>query len=145
MLDIFIHHLELPVEDVVTLDELNSDHVPVLLTVKCSMSAQVRPDTCHVRWNVFRQHLKSIQLPSHPFLSTDALEIGIETFSNTLRSANIAGQVRWPHEAIRNFPYLSKGIAKRQIRRQWQKYRNLVDKIELNRLTNLIHDRIREF
>ena len=79
VLEIFLYHLELPVEDVVSLDELNCDHVPVLLTVKCSMSAQVRPDTCPVRWDVFRQHLKSIELPSVPFLSADALEIGIET------------------------------------------------------------------
>jgi len=146
VLDIFLHHMELPVEDVVALDELNSDHVPVLLTTKCSMSAQVRPDTCHVRWDVFRQHLKPIELPSDPFESTDALELGIETFSNTLRSAKIAGQVRRPHEAIQNFPDLSKEIAeKRQIRRRWQKYRNQEDKIELNRLTNLIHEKIREF
>ena len=32
MLDIFLHHMELPVEDVVTLDEVISDHVPVLHT-----------------------------------------------------------------------------------------------------------------
>jgi hypothetical protein len=113
------------VEDVVTLDELNSDHVPVLLTVKCSMLAQVRPDTCHVRTDVFRQHLNSIELPSDPFLCTGALESGIKTFSKTLRSAKIAGQVRRPHEAIRNFPDLNKEIAeKRQIRRRWQKYGN---------------------
>ena len=40
VLDIFLHHME----DVVTLVELNSNHIPVILTVKCSMSAQVRPD-----------------------------------------------------------------------------------------------------
>ena len=80
-------------DDVVALDELNSDHVPILLTVKCSMSTRLRPDACHVRWDVFRQHLKLIELPSDSFQSTDALEFGIETFSNTLRSTKIAGQV----------------------------------------------------
>jgi hypothetical protein len=110
------------------------------------MSTQDRPEACHVRWDVFWQHLKSIELPSDPFLSTDALGLGIETFSNILRSAKIEGQVRRPHEAIRNFPNLGDVIAeKRQMRRRWQKYRNREDKTELNRLTNLIHDKIKEF
>ena len=75
VLDIFLHDMELPVLDVVTLDELNSDHNPVLFTVKCSMQAQ----------------LKLNEFPSDSFLSTDDLETGIETFTNTLRSAKIAG------------------------------------------------------
>ena len=146
VLDIFLHHIELLVDDVVALDELNSDHAPVLLTAKCSMSTRLRPDACHVRWDVFRQHLKSIELPSDSFQSTDALEVGIETFSNTLRSAKIAGQVCRPHEAIKHFPDLSDLITeKRQIRKRWQRYRNYEDKVELNRLTNLVHHQIREF
>ena len=55
-----------------------------------------------------------------PFLSTDTLEIGIEIFSNTLRSSKIGGQVCLPHEAIKHFPDLSDIIAeKRQIRKRW--------------------------
>ena len=39
VLDIFLHHMELPVADVESLDELNSDHNPVLLTVDSSMTS----------------------------------------------------------------------------------------------------------
>ena len=51
-----------------------------------------------------------------------------------------------PHEAIKRFPDLSDIIAeKHEIRRHWQNYRQHVDKVELRRLTNLIHEQIREF
>jgi hypothetical protein len=53
-----------------------------------------------------------------PFLSSDVLETGIETFSNTLRSSKIAGQVCRPHEALKHFLDLSDIITeKRQIRK----------------------------
>ena len=56
VLDIFLHHQELPVEDAVTLDKLNSDHNPVLFTVNSSSPAGMGRSTCHglVRWDVFR-------------------------------------------------------------------------------------------
>ena len=51
-----------------------------------------------------------------------------------------------PYEAIKHFPDLSDLIAeKRQIRKRWQRYRNYEDKVELKRLTNLVHNQIREF
>jgi hypothetical protein len=90
--------------------------------------------------------VKLIEFLSAPFLSTDDLETGIETFTNTLRSAKIAGQVNRPHEAIKHFPDLSELVAKkRQIRKRFQRCRQRADKMELNRLTNLIHNKIREF
>ena len=73
-----------------------------------------------------------IELSLDPFLSTDALETRFKTFSNTLKSAKIAGQVRRPDEVIKHFPDIC--VEKRQIRRRWQKYCNREDKIELNRL-----------
>ena len=85
MLEIFMHHIELLVDDVVALDELNSDHVPLLPRAKCSMSTRLRSATYHVRWDVFRQHLKSIELPSDPFLSTGALELGIVSKPSPIR------------------------------------------------------------
>ena len=98
--------------DVETLDELNSDHNPVLLTVDSSMTSQMLRGSGHyVRWDEYRRYLGPIELPSDPFLSTDALEIGIEAFTNTLRSAKIAGTVKRPHEAIQHFPGLSEIVA----------------------------------
>ena len=84
VLDIFLHHMGLPVADVETLDELNSDHNPLLLKVDSSMTSQVlRGSGNYVRWDEFRRYLRPIELPSDPFLSTVALEIGIEAFTNT--------------------------------------------------------------
>ena len=91
VLDIFMHHIELLVDGVVTLDDMNSDHVRVLFAARWSTNT-LRPDACHVRWDVFRQHLKSIELPSDHFLFTDTLEMGIETYSNSHRYTKIAGQ-----------------------------------------------------
>ena len=65
MLDIFLHHLELLVKDVVALDELNCCRISVLLKVTCSLTTQLKSD-------VFRQYLKIIKLLSDSFLSTDA-------------------------------------------------------------------------
>ena len=52
----------------------------------------------------------------------------------------------WPHEAIQHFPDLSEIVAEeRRIRRRWQRFKQFGDKVELNRLTNLIHDKIGDF
>jgi hypothetical protein len=41
------------------------------------------------------------------------------------------------------FPDLSEIVAeKRRIRRRWRRYKQFEDKVKLNRLTNLIHDKI---
>ena len=47
VLNIFLDHLELPLDDVVSLDELNSDQIPVMVTVKCSMMTQLSVNSCH--------------------------------------------------------------------------------------------------
>ena len=79
-------------------------------------------------------------------MSTMSMKTGIKTFSNTCRSAKIAGQVKRPYEAIKHFPDLSDLVVKkRQIRKRWQRCRQRADKIELNRLTDLIHNKIRGF
>ena len=77
-----------------------------------------------VRWDEFRRYPRPIDLPFDPFLSTDALETGIATFSNTLKSAKFAGRVSRPHEAINHFPDLIYIAAEmRRIRRRWQRYK----------------------
>ena len=108
------------------------------------MTARTLWGSCHfVRWDEFRWYLEPIELPSDPFVSNDALDMGIEAFTNTLGSAKIAGTVRRPHEAIQHFPDLSELVAEKcHIRRCWQWYKQYEDKIKLNRLTNLIHDRL---
>ena len=127
-------------EDVVNLDELNSDHNPVLLMVISSSPAQMRRSMCHIiRWGVFRQHLKKIEYTLDSFRSTDEYEPGIEAFTNTLRSAMIAGQVHKSRAAIKYFPVNSDIVAEKLlIRNRWHCYRQKVDKIEFNRLFNLI-------
>jgi hypothetical protein len=44
VLDMVLHHIELLVDNVVALDELNSDHVPVSFTVRYSMTTRLKPD-----------------------------------------------------------------------------------------------------
>ena len=87
VLEIFLHHQELP------LDEMNSDPNLVLFTINSLSPSGIGRSTCHslVRWDVFGQRLKLIEFPSDHFLSTDELETAMEAFTNTLRSAKIAG------------------------------------------------------
>ena len=75
------------------------------------------------------------------FLSTNALEIGMEAFTNNLRSAKIAGTVSRPHEVIQYFPDLSEIVAeKRRIRRRWQRYKQFGDKVELSMTISAIFE-----
>ena len=70
------------------------------------------------------------------FLSINALETGIEAFSNTRKIAKIARKINRPCEAIKHFPDLCDILTEKHwIRRWWQ---------QLNRLTNLNHKHIRE-
>jgi hypothetical protein len=56
---------------------------------------------------------------SNTFISTVALEIGIEALSSALRFKKTAGQVRISHEVIKQFPDLSDIVADMyRIRRQ---------------------------
>ena len=69
-----------------------------------------------------------------------------EAFADTLRFAKIAKTVSLPHEAIQYFLDLSEIVAeKRRIRKRWRRYKQFGDKVELNRLTILTHENIREF
>ena len=148
VLDILLHHVSLPIEVIETLDELNSDHNPVLVVINTSSPSQILSNTHRkeVRWDVYRDYLKEISFPQGKFESNDALELGIEALSSTLVSARKTGEVEIAREAIPYFPDLSQVIAeKRRVRKRWQKYKLREDKIELNRLTNLIHDEIRDF
>ena len=75
--------MELLVNHVVTLDEL---HNPAVLTVDSSMVAQTLGNASHyIQWDKFRRYLKAIKLASNFFLSTDALDISNEAFSNILK------------------------------------------------------------
>ena len=91
VLDIFLNHMGLPVVGVETLDELNSDHNPVLLTVDILMTVRMLRGSGHFdRWDEFRRYLQPIELSSDPFLFTDALEIEIKAITNILTSEKIA-------------------------------------------------------
>ena len=148
VLDILLHHAALPIAEIETFDELNSDHNPVLVVIDTSMPSQLQGNTHRkeVRWDVYRSHLKEIDLPQDEFKSIDALENGIEALSNTLVTARKTGEVRKAHEATQHFPDLGQLVAeKRRARKRCQKYKQMSDKVELNRLTNLIHKEIRDF
>ena len=68
MLDIFLRHMGLPVVDVEILDELNSDHSSILLTIGSSMTCLMFRSTGHfVRWDEFRRYLSPIKIASDFF------------------------------------------------------------------------------
>ena len=102
VLDISLHDTSLNVPDVVTRDELNSDQNPVLLTVDSTVSARIlnRPSDKDVRWDIYREYLKSIVFPSDGYQSIDALETGFDAFSCTFISARRTGDVNRPQEVL---------------------------------------------
>ena len=58
------------------------------------MTAQMLWNKSHyIRWNEFRRYPKQIEIPLDTFLSISALDMGIEVFSNTEKSAEIAGKI----------------------------------------------------
>jgi hypothetical protein len=70
VLDIFVHHMELPMVDVETLGKPHSDHNPVFLMVDSSMTSQMLRGMEHfVRCDEFRWYLRPTELPSNPFLA----------------------------------------------------------------------------
>jgi hypothetical protein len=59
VLDIFLHPTGLPIFDSEILNELNSDHIPVLLTVDSSTTSHVLRGSGHfVKWDEFRRYLR---------------------------------------------------------------------------------------
>ena len=46
-----------------------------------------------------------VEVPPYAFLSIDALETGMETFTSTLISGNCAWQVCRLHEIVKHFPF----------------------------------------
>ena len=70
----------------INLDELNSDHNPILRLIK----VQILQNTSHcVRWDELRQYLKLKKFSLDAFTSIDILGTGIEAFSNSFRSAKL--------------------------------------------------------
>ena len=101
MLDIFIHHMKLPVEDVVTLDELNSDRIAhvYMFDVGADGAWRVPSSVGRVPANS-----KVDRTSFEPF--SVHWRIG-DRNRNFLQLSKICKARSRPHEAIQNFPDLS--------------------------------------
>ena len=99
--------------DVVTLDQLNSDPNPALLTVDNTLPAQILycSSDKEVGWDVCWEYIKKIIFPLDEYQTIDALQTGIDAISTILVSDRRTGEVKRSLEALMQFPDLSDLIA----------------------------------
>ena len=109
VLDKCLHHTSLNVSDEVTLDQLNTDHNTVLLTVNSALTAQIlnRLSDKEVRWDVYWEYLNPIIFPSDEYQSIDELQTGIDAISSIIVSSRMTGEVNRPQKDLQHFLDLS--------------------------------------
>ena len=81
-----------------------------------------------MRWDCYRESLQPIRFPLDEHQSSDDLETGIRKSR--------------PQEAVKHFPDLSAiiSLAERyHVRRQWQRYKQIGDKMDPRKFANLTH------
>ena len=89
LIDIFLHHSTQPISNIETLNELNSDYNPVLLTVEVNLTAEIRRNfsTRAIKWNVLQDYLREISLPSGSCSSIAEVDATISSIAETIKAA----------------------------------------------------------
>lgn len=133
-------------------DDLSSDHTPVILTISESlMQKGTLAKLCSRRtnWEKFREKLQKFISLQTPLINKEQIDKETEQFiadvqqaaeeSTPLDRRNLGLDVNYPIE-IRELV-----LEKRRARRKWQQSRYPGDKSMLNRLSNLLKKRVKEF
>lgn len=145
IIDFFIHSPKLIVKEIQTLDELNSDHIPVLLQLDFTLEKEIiRARIRHViRWDYFRKYLSDIHIPRPNITTTGELDFHVECLTETLQSAKFQALQPNKHSMNSTSPDIDALILqKKQLRRRWQLYRDPADKTKLNQVTRTIQKQL---
>ena len=109
VLDIFLYNLNIAVFHIETLDELNSDHSPVLIILNLALDRTFlkgRQEN-HVNWKHFTNNLKTLNLPEEPITNEEDLDNAIDTFSNTITAAKREATYKTNKKNDRHLPHVS--------------------------------------
>ena len=148
VLDIFAVKSSASLVSIDTLAELNSVHSPVLLVLSTSAFAiRHQPYSSSLtHWSAFSDSLKLYSFPLTPLLSSESLDLAIDTLSSTLSSLHQSSTTRFRPPAATYLPDLAPLLhSKRAARRRWQAFRRRADKQLLNALSTRIRSLIKTF
>ena len=149
VLDIFIIK---PTTTIITLDvlnELSSDHNPVLLEIDINCRQTFRHEKLNrtTNWALYRQILNK-DLPATVNIQTkEELDIATQIYTDTLREAyNDATTTKITEKLTETIPDLQAIIQeKRRVRKRWQRHRRQIDKQYLNYITRRIKQHITDY
>ena len=77
------------------LNELNSDHNPVMLMIDDCLSAKIYRNFSirATRWNLFQDYLKEIQVPTGSCSSTVEVDDALSSITETIKTAKKIAEV----------------------------------------------------
>ncbi|KAJ4430326.1 hypothetical protein ANN_22539 [Periplaneta americana] len=126
-----------------TLQELSSDHNPVVLIIERETTERIFPQAflSSMDWSSYRGYI-SQSISANPLIRTkEDIDAGIKTFENTLKAAKYASLEK---ESIQSYPHLNSNLrllrmAKQRARKRWQKTRSQIDKDVYNIMKNRVY------
>lgn len=138
-----------------TLDDLSSDHSPILLTMSSHPIPSIPKPTLTpgpVRWPLFRKTIETFLDLKQPIKTNNEVDKAAEMFTQAIQfSAKVASNPqRTPTRHSPTKPPLPSHIkellaAKRKARSKWQKFRYPSDKVLFNKLTKKLKNEFIKF
>lgn len=143
---VLMKNIRIPITQTV-LFELDSDHVPVLITFDTTPKISKPPPrliTGHVNWEIFQSRLDALSDCSTILQSEDEIERTVEKFiritTEAIHQATTENKKRYPAKRSMNPPQFILGMIKEknEARRQWQRTRLMQYKQSYNRLNHKV-------
>ncbi|GFU33721.1 probable RNA-directed DNA polymerase from transposon X-element [Trichonephila clavipes] len=123
--------------DIRVIDDLESDHLPVILTLYTGSALIKIPDQLSTNWENFKFILNNKPLPNPPSSSNDNLEIAIRSFGENISEALIeASEPKFKQPPLKLHSEIkAKYRHRNRIRKVWQRTRDPAVKSEFRTLS----------
>ena len=141
ILDIALVRLPYPTQ-INNLNELSSDHNPILLETMCTPVSSSPPTTNRfINWTKYKTILSNLPNPTERPTNSESIDLAIDSLTKNLQHA-IEASVFTPRHKNSSFllpDYIKLEITeKNHLRRQWQRTRDPTTKRQLNAKISLI-------
>lgn len=124
---------------ITSINELNSDHNPVLLEIfttnPCPKKYPLQDR--NINWHIFEAHMQHFTRPNHPLNDTDEVDEAIAHLTDTIVEAKNLATTKTPKvtDHTPTPPHIIEMIRnKNKLRKRWQHLHDPADKREINRL-----------
>ena len=147
ILDIFVTRNVRIIEDPKVMDELSSDHLPVLLKIPCSYDVSP-PTEKIIDWLELDYYLETSSFKCTPLKTTADIDRAVELLTSDIQVATQKATKETPSKSSQLYlpPHILQLIQlKNRTRSQWQKYGNPSIKAELNAQIRRLRSLISEF